>query len=325
MAGAGYGTSGGNVVFGVKEKNFLGKGVSLNADVDISSTYIRGKIDYIKPNFNYSENALILSASNTSTDNLDDFGYKTSELGFSVGTSFEQYKGVYFKPALDFKLEDLETNSRATKTIKDQQGKYTDLYFNYSFIKDTRDNKYKPKKGFRTMFSQELPMVSDSKEISNSIQVTTYKKLSRSSDIVNKISVYAKAINSLDDNVRISKRLNVPYSRLRGFEKGKIGPVDNKDYVGGNYVSTFNISTTLPNVFKDLENLDFSIFLDAANVWGLDYNKSLDDNSKIRSSTGLAVNFLTPIGPLSFSFSNVLSKSSSDKTETFRFNLGTTF
>jgi outer membrane protein insertion porin family len=49
------------------------------------------------------------------------------------------------------------------------------------------------------------------------------------------------------------------------------------------------------------------------------------DRSTLRSSAGLAVNVLTPIGPLSFSFSEALSKSSSDKTETFRFNLGTTF
>ena len=55
---------------------------------------------------------------------------------------------------------------------------------------------------------------------------------------------FFKAINSIDpdNDVRVSKRANVPYSRLRGFEKGKIGPVDNKDYIGGNYVSSVNLS-----------------------------------------------------------------------------------
>ena len=51
----------------------------------------------------------------------------------------------------------------------------------------------------------------------------------------------------------------------------------------------------------------------------------LDDKSTIRSSTGVALNLMTPIGPLSFSFANAISKASSDKTETFRFNLGTQF
>ena len=75
---------------------------------------------------------------------------------------------------------------------------------------------------------------------------------------------------------------------------------------------------------KNLEKVDFQLFIDAANVWGVDYDSSLD-NSTIRSSTGLSVDWYTPIGPLNFSFAQPLSKASSDKTETFRFNIGTTF
>ena len=67
------------------------------------------------------------------------------------------------------------------------------------------------------------------------------------------------------------------------------------------------------------------MFLDAGNVWGVDYDSSIDDGNKIRSSTGIGVDWLTPIGPLNFSLSQVLTKTSTDSTETFRFNLGTTF
>ena len=51
----------------------------------------------------------------------------------------------------------------------------------------------------------------------------------------------------------------------------------------------------------------------------------VDDGSELRSSIGIGVEWFTPVGPLSFSFAAPISKSSSDKTETFRFNLGTTF
>ena len=57
----------------------------------------------------------------------------------------------------------------------------------------------------------------------------------------------------------------------------------------------------------------------------VDYNDTLDNGSKIRSSTGLAVDWLTPIGPLSFSFAQPISKTSTDSTERFRFDIGTTF
>ena len=81
----------------------------------------------------------------------------------------------------------------------------------------------------------------------------------------------------------------------------------------------------MPFILPTFESVDFSYFIDAANVWGVDYDKSLDDSGAIRSSTGVGMNLLTPVGPFSLSFSRPLSKKSTDKTETFRFNLGTTF
>ena len=325
MAGAGYGTSGGTVLLGIKEKNFLGQGITLNANLELTEESIKGSLDYIEPYFNFSDNSLFASISNTENDYLDTFGYKTNEFQLSSGTSFEPYEKIIFSPNLSLSHENLDTNSKASNAIKKQKGSYSDIYFNYSLINDNRDNKFNPQTGNRTNFTQELPLYSDVNEISNAIEFTTYKKFSRQSDIVNKISIYSKMINSFDNDVRISKRLHVPSSRLRGFEKGKIGPIDNNDYIGGNYIAGFNVSTKLPNLLTEFENIDFSIFLDSANIWGIDYNDSLDDRSTLRSSAGLAVNVLTPIGPLSFSFSEALSKSSSDKTETFRFNLGTTF
>jgi len=325
MAGAGYGTSGGTVLLGIKEKNFLGQGITLNANLELTEESIKGSLDYIEPYFNFSDNSLFASISNTENDYLDTFGYKTNEFQLSSGTSFEPYEKIIFSPNLSLSYENLDTNSKASNAIKKQKGTYSDIYFNYSLINDNRDNKFNPQTGNRTNFTQELPLYSDVNEISNAIEFTTYKKFSRQSDIVNKISIYSKMINSFDNDVRISKRLHVPSSRLRGFEKGKIGPIDNNDYIGGNYIAAFNLSTKLPNLLAEFENIDFSIFLDTANIWGIDYNEALDDRSTLRSSAGLAVNVLTPIGPLSFSFSEAFSKASSDKTETFRFNLGTTF
>ena len=68
-----------------------------------------------------------------------------------------------------------------------------------------------------------------------------------------------------------------------------------------------------------------SVFFDAANIWGIDYSDTLDNSNKIRSSIGVAFNWFTPIGPLNFSLAETISKATSDKEESFRFNLGTTF
>jgi outer membrane protein insertion porin family len=321
--GAGIGTSGGTIGGGIKENNFLGKGIKLNSNLQLSENSIKGQFIYEKPNFNYSDNSLFTSIRSTSDDNITDFGYKTSDLGVSLGTSFEQFENLYFRPEVDISFEKLETTSAASASLKKQEGNYFDSYFNYSFDYDLTNKRYRPDEGFRNIFQQELPVLSDNYEIVNSFESTRYQKIS---EMVTKVSFYGKAVNSLgNEDVRISKRLFMPSSKLRGFESGKIGPLENNDYIGGNYISALNFTATLPNLLPSFQNIDFSLFVDAANVWGVDYDSAIDDNNKIRSSTGVAMDLLTPIGPLNFSLSQPITKNSTDKTESFRFNLGTTF
>ena len=170
----------------------------------------------------------------------------------------------------------------------------------------------------------ELPVISDTNTLSNTFKYNLYKELYN--DNVTSFSFYAKSSNSLsNDNIKLTERNFLPSSRLRGFQNGKVGPKDGDDYIGGNFATSFNVNTTLPQLFEQNQNIDFLLFFDAANLWGVDYNSSLNDSNEIRSSAGIAVDWITPVGPLNFSLSQPITKANSDKTETFRFNLGTTF
>ena len=71
--------------------------------------------------------------------------------------------------------------------------------------------------------------------------------------------------------------------------------------------------------------MDVGVFLDFGNVWGVDYDSTINESNELRSSTGLALSWSSPIGPMTFILSQNLSKASSDETESFNFNLGTTF
>ena len=120
-------------------------------------------------------------------------------------------------------------------------------------------------------------------------------------------------------------RLYAFFIELRGFKRGKVGPVDATDHVGGNYSSALSLDMSLPNLLPDNTNTDISFFLDFGNVWGVDYDDSIDSSNKLRSSTGLNASWLSPVGPMTFTFATNLSKATTDETETFNFNLGTTF
>ena len=189
---------------------------------------------------------------------------------------------------------------------------------------DKRNQRFEPSDGFISKFSQEIPLAyNESQTIVNGYEITNYHEYIENN--VLKLSFYTRAANSLgDDDVRISKRLYAPANRLRGFERFKVGPIDGGDFVGGNYVATINLSAELP-MLESLDTISVNTFYDAANVWGVDYSSAIGDSNKIRSSAGLAANWYTPIGPLTFSFAQPITKASSDKTEGFRFNIGTSF
>ena len=144
--------------------------------------------------------------------------------------------------------------------------------------------------------------------------------------MVTSLNFYGRMVQSLnDEDVRITNRFYIPNNKLKGFKTRNIGPKDGNDYVGGNYATAVNFDTTLPMLFPTLQNVDVRYFIDAANLWGVDYSDTIDESNKIRSSTGIVVDWFTPIGPLNFSLAQDISKASSDKTESFQFNLGTTF
>ena len=255
---------------------------------------------------------------------MTDNGYNVTKTGFSFGTGYEQFENVFFTPRISNYYEDLSTSSKASDNLKKQSGDYLESKFFYSLDYDMRDQRYQPSEGFRSIFRQGVPLISDEYSLSNSYDFKQWYKLPN--DMVTSFNIYGKTVHSLNgENVRITNRTFLPRNKLKGFNTRNIGPVDSTDYVGGNYAAALNIDTTLPMFFPTLENIDFRYFIDVANLWGVDYSNSVDQSNTVRSSTGFVVDWFTPIGPLNFSLSQDLSKADDDKTESFQFNLGTTF
>ena len=322
--GAGFGTSGGSFGGGIKENNFLGRGIKLDTNLFFTKNSVKGKFIYSKPNFNYTDNTLFTSIQSTSSDNISTSGYETRNLSVTLGTVFEQYDNLFFSPSMVSTLETLKTSSTASSSIKKQAGDYFDLNFDYTLNYDLRDQSYQPTDGFINTFSQSIPVVSSSYDLINSFATSRYHQFDN--EMITRVHIFGSMANSLDgDNVRLSKRLYLPSTKLRGFVNGKVGPKDNNKFIGGNYNFALNVSSSLPQILPSLEMADFSIFTDAANVWGVDFDSALETNSKIRSSVGISMDLNTPVGPLSFSLAQPITKASTDTTETFRFNLGTTF
>ena len=324
MAGAGFGTSGTTTTFGVKENNYLGSGVSLDAKLNLSEESIKGKMSLNNPNFNNSNKSIYTNIQSSETDRLTDFGYKTNKTGFTLGTEFEYFDDFFLGMGVNSYYESIKTDSTASSQQKKLKGNYFDNFLSLNFDYDKRNQKFQTTQGFRNYFATDLPIVSETNTLSNTFIISSY--IEYIDNHVLKSSFYFKNSNSISgDNIKLSERLYLPSNRLRGFESGKIGPKDGNDFIGGNYISSLNFSSDVPKLLENSQTTDLKIFLDIANVWGVDYDASLEKSDDIKSAVGIGLDWFSPIGPMNFTLSQHLSKGSNDVTESFRFNLGTTF
>ena len=322
FAGAGTGTTGSNITAGIKENNYLGLGIKLDTNLTITDDSIKGKFSVINPNYNNSDKLIKTVIESSADDFFTLSGYKTSKTGVTIGTEFEQMNNLFVNIEMSNYYENLETSSKANSIVKAQEGDYFENLITYSLKFNKLDQNFQPSDGYLNFFSQTLPLLSNDYFIENKFTSAIYHSIS--DNILVSAQLFLQTINSLEDDVRISKRLFIPSRRLRGFEAGKIGPKDGTQFIGGNYATALNINSTLPNFIFESEDLDFNLFFDLANVWEVDYNSSLDSN-KIRSSAGIAINWFSAIGPLSFSYAIPLTEASTDVTENFRFQIGTSF
>ncbi len=322
FAGAGAGTAGTTLTAGIKENNYLGLGIQLDTNLSLTDDTIRGKFSVLNPNYKNSDKSIKTTIESSSQDFLSSSGYKTKKTGFSVGTEFEQKNDFFVNLEISNYYEDLETISSASNIIKKQEGSYFENLITYAISYNKLDQNFQPSDGFKNNFSQTLPIISDDLSVENSFTSSAYHSLN--DNLILSARFFLKTVNSIDDNVRVSKRVFVPGRRLRGFESGKIGPKDGSQFIGGNYASSLNLNSTLPNILFENDNIDLNFFIDLANVWEVDFDSSLD-SSKIRSATGIAVNWYSTIGPLTFSYAIPLSEADTDITEKFRFQIGTSF
>ena len=130
--------------------------------------------------------------------------------------------------------------------------------------------------------------------------------------------------SALESNISIAEAIN-HLAHAEHIYNWLFRDKDNIDYVGGNYLTTMNFEATLPNLLPESTKTEIGTFLDFGNVWGVDYDSSVDESNKIRSSAGATASWLSPLGPMTFVFSRNIAKADTDKTESFKFQLGTTF
>jgi outer membrane protein insertion porin family len=324
-AGVGYGTNGGLFEASINERNFLGQGINLNFTGRLSSDVIRGELSYTDPNYRNSNKELAASLF-SEVDDYTNSGYQNKRAGTRFATKYEIYEDIFFRPNLGVQFDKLEVTGNASSLLKSREGDFITTAFGYNFLYDQRDSKFNPTSGSIIYFDQNIAtFFSDIPTVQTGVGVTLYKELFSEKFIGSAKGRLANVTAFNDKDVKLSDRIFASSSDLRGFEQRGVGPVDSGDHIGGNNLATLSLKSTFPNQIPENLRATTFLFLDMGNVWGADYSNSIADSSKLRTSTGIALDLISPIGPLSFTYSIPLSKASTDKEQNFLFNIGSSF
>jgi len=324
-AGVGYGTNGGLFEASVNERNFLGQGINLNFTGRLSSDVIRGEFSFVDPNYKNSNMELAASLF-SEVDDYQNSGYENKRAGTRIATKYEIYEDTFFRPNLGVQFDKLEVTGNASSLLRSRQGDFITTSLGYSFLYDQRDSKFSPTSGSIIYFDQNIAtFFSDIPTIQTGVGATYYKELFSEKFIGSAKARLANVTAFNDKDVKLSDRIFASASDLRGFEQRGVGPVDSGDHIGGNNLATLSLKSTFPNPIPENLRATTFLFLDMGNVWGADYSSSISDSSKLRTSTGIALDLMSPIGPLSFTYSIPLSKASTDKEQNFLFNIGSSF
>jgi outer membrane protein insertion porin family len=324
-AGVGYGTNGGLFEASINERNFLGQGINLNFTGRLSSDEIKGELSYVDPNYLNSNKELAASLFSV-VDDYENSGYQNKSAGTRFSTKYEIYDDIFFRPNLGVQFDRLEVTGNASSLLRSRQGDFITTSLGYNFLYDQRDSKFNPTSGSLIYFDQNIAtFFSDIPTVQTGVGGTFYKELLSDKFIGSAKVKLANVVAFNDKDVKLSDRIFSSTSDLRGFEQRGVGPIDSGDHIGGNNLATLSLKSTFPNPMPENLRATTFLFLDMGNVWGADYSSSISDSSKLRTTTGIALDLMSPIGPLSFTYSVPLSKASTDKEQSFLFNIGSSF
>ncbi|ENT6463007.1 outer membrane protein assembly factor BamA [Campylobacter coli] len=317
--GIGYGSSDGLLLnASLSDTNIFGSGIKSSVSVDKSDDTLSGRISLINPRILDSQYSLggTLYSNDYEWDNYSEKNY-----GFDItlGRQFARYYNV----SLTYNLEQSDIYHLSPTLLRTgyELGKTIKSSITPAITFNNTDDYYLPRKGIIASTSLEYAGLGGDQEfLSSSSKFNFYQGLQ---DYIGYDLIYrykASFYKVWDEGyLPINQRIYLGGIRsLRGFESRTVSPKNEwGDEVGGTIAFANSVELSFPLI--DRIKLRGSVFFD----YGMIGNKNLDEIQ--RMSTGLGIEWITPIGPLQLVFAKPLNDKKGDDTNTFEFNIGTRF
>jgi outer membrane protein insertion porin family len=332
--GAGFSSGDGlGLSFGLKQENAFGSGNSLGIQVNTSKINRVVVLNTTDPYFTEDGVSRTYDLYHKTSSPYQDQSYYqlvTSGAGIRFGVPFSETDTVFF--GAGFEKTTIVPGTSLPTSYQDYANEYgyssMALPFTAGWARDSRDSSLAPTSGRFQRANAEWSFAGDSKYLRGTYQFQQYVPLTKQ---------YTAALNAEVGMGSASGGGSFPVFKnfyggglgsVRGFEQGSLGPKDiSGTVVGGSRKLNLNMEvlTPFPGAGND-RTLRLYGFFDAGMVGGPDAGLAINaDANSLRSSMGVGISWISPVGPLRLAFAKALRKFDGDRIQSMQFQIGTSF
>ena len=313
------------IMFGIEDKNVWGSGNILDANFKVNSENLKYDINYTQFPLGNPFLSNTYSIYNQENDYSSSYGYKALKQGIGYSLKFSDNSQVSYGAGISYEFSKGHSAKNNTQeSITDNIGNFENVVFKFNIRKDTTNDIFNPSDGHYNNLSFILSPteISDDQYFKFIYSNKNYFKLKNSKNFIffNNNLGYTESLKS---KLKTINTFSLGGSNFKGFDYRGIGPTSGDIYLGGNQFFTSTIGYGSSFLFDDKDNINIKLFLTSGSIGKSDYTSN--NNFDLRTSTGVSLDFITAIGPISFTYASPLSKETSDKERLFTFSIGTSF
>jgi len=332
------------VNLGISERNFRGRGQNVVARLEWGS--LRQQVDFrfTEPKFLGRDLRAGFDLFHSRYDLSQYSSYDYRSTGAGLRLSYPLNGNMLLSTRYFLKSDEIivptgfcSTAGQGSSALCDQIGSFINSSAGYTLQMNYTNDPVRPTRGWAGSLRQDIAgLGGDVNYVKTEADASWYYGFTPAWVVsVQGSTGYISGWNG--DPIRINDRFFKGGNSFRGFETAGMGPRDlnTTDSLGGNFYAVGTVELTLPNYLPEQYGIKTSLFADVGTLGVLDdrykltatgtENTNIADELSLRASAGISIHWKSPMGPIRFDISKVLSKEDYDKTESFRFSTSTQF
>ncbi len=334
---------------GLTERNFLGKGYNVNLSTTASWFRQNVTFSFTNPYFMGMPISAGFDIFATNANNQAESNYNSQQAGFALRTGFrlDENSGINLRYGLMWRDVDGISKSSAAPAVIQSAGKSLKSFVSGTYTWDNLDNPLRPTNGFRGQVVGEVAGLGGDVYYSSIELHGWYFYPIYEEAVVLKLEGNAGQMWPFaGHDVPLQDRYFKGGDTFRGFQPSGVGPMQrgndgDTDSIGGTTYAIGTVEMTFPIGLPEEWGIGGAVFSDFGTIFGSETDTELVgtgdckfgatrdclvfDTATFRASVGAGILWQSPFGPLRFEVAYPLLKADYDKTEYFRFSVGTVF